>query len=155
MVLDRIIEERMKKGIKTSIGPKFPTQSKPNFQTASIFTDPLKFSSHSAPSHSVNDNIVVPKTGHDAPRAAMDCSHKTGQSATREAMNSSHNSANSSSASVENNNYWQLTKEEATKRRELGLCYRYDEKFSPNDRCKNKQFNVLIFSEENAELEDQ
>lgn len=42
-------------------------------------------------------------------------------------------------ASTTNYRYKRLTDEEAAKKRELGLCYRCDEKFGPNHRCKKKR----------------
>lgn len=41
-----------------------------------------------------------------------------------------------------------LTEEEYQRRQEKGICFRCDEKFTPGHRCKNKQLNVLILSEE-------
>lgn len=36
---------------------------------------------------------------------------------------------------------------EYTQKRQQILCYKYDEKFSHNHRCKNRQLNLLIISE--------
>lgn len=41
-----------------------------------------------------------------------------------------------------------LIEEEYKKKREKRICFRSDEKFTPGHRCKNKQLNVLILSEE-------
>lgn len=35
-------------------------------------------------------------------------------------------------------------------RRDKGLCYRCDEKYSPGHRCKNKELWLLVFSDEMA-----
>ncbi|XP_028796878.1 uncharacterized protein LOC114752313 [Neltuma alba] len=41
-----------------------------------------------------------------------------------------------------------LTDAEIERRRELGLCFKCDEKFRPGHRCKKKQLQVLILAEE-------
>ncbi|XP_024018362.1 uncharacterized protein LOC112090683 [Morus notabilis] len=47
-----------------------------------------------------------------------------------------------------------MTDEEYQRRRAKGLCYRCDEKFSPGHRCKNRQLQVLLVSESDAEEEE-
>lgn len=44
--------------------------------------------------------------------------------------------------------YKKLSDQEVQQRRALGLCYRCDEKFSPGNRCKKKELNVLLVQEE-------
>lgn len=41
-----------------------------------------------------------------------------------------------------------LTDEEYQRKREKGLCFRCDKKFTPAHRCKNKQLHVLLLSKE-------
>lgn len=40
-----------------------------------------------------------------------------------------------------------LTDAEIARKRQLGLCFKCDEKFGPNHKCKNKQLSVIILSE--------
>lgn len=47
-----------------------------------------------------------------------------------------------------------MTEEEAAKRREKGLCYRCDEKFTRGHRCKNKQLNVVLLCEDSEEADE-
>ena len=47
---------------------------------------------------------------------------------------------------------------EIQQRREKGLCYRCDEKYSPGHRCKRRELNILVLQEEEGfegELEEE
>lgn len=47
-----------------------------------------------------------------------------------------------------------LADDEIQRRRAKGLCYRCDEKYGPGHRCKNRQLQVLLVSEEEEEEAD-
>ena len=49
---------------------------------------------------------------------------------------------------------WRLTDVEIQLRREKGLCYRYDEKFSLGHRCKRRELNVMVVQGE-SDLEEE
>ena len=51
------------------------------------------------------------------------------------------------------NSYRKLSAEEYQSRLEKGLCFRCDDRYRPNLRCKSKQLQVLIIDEE-GELEE-
>lgn len=44
---------------------------------------------------------------------------------------------------------------EYNRRRELGLCFRCEEKYGPNHRCKNKQLRVILMEEEDDEAQEE
>lgn len=43
---------------------------------------------------------------------------------------------------------------EYNQRRELGLCFRCEEKFGPNHKCKNRQLRVILMEEEEEDGPD-
>lgn len=58
------------------------------------------------------------------------------------------------SAVSSTSSYRRLTDEEVLRKRELGLCFRCDEKFGPNHRCKRKELKVLILSKDTGDVGD-
>ena len=62
-------------------------------------------------------------------------------------------SDNPSGASMIRNVPRKFTDAEIERRREQGLCFKCDERYRPGHRCKKKQLQVLILSEENMEEE--
>lgn len=55
------------------------------------------------------------------------------------------------------NNYKRLTDAELQSKMSQGLCYRYDEKFSPGHVCKRKEISILVThqsTEEEEEIEE-
>lgn len=60
----------------------------------------------------------------------------------------------SSTAATRTDSYRRLTEEEAAKRREKGLGYRCDEKYTRGHLCKNKQLNVVLLCEDTEETDE-
>lgn len=62
----------------------------------------------------------------------------------------------SSSASVQGKmspTLKKLTEEEILKRREQGLCFKCDERFSPGHRCKNRLYHTMVLQEVDSDQE--
>ncbi|KAL5582270.1 hypothetical protein UlMin_014712 [Ulmus minor] len=51
-------------------------------------------------------------------------------------------------------NFRRLSESEYQQKRAKGLCFRCDEKFSPGHRCKNRQLQVLLLSEDDSTQDD-
>lgn len=133
-ILEKLREEKTHKTQKLSTGPKW-FQNRPNISQPLNYVDPLK---------------IVAQSGVEKGLEAKNS--RTQRATASNTQNAPHSTASVNSPTPTNRGYhfWWLIEEEAAKKRELGLFYRCDEKYSPLHRLKGKQLNVLILSEKDV-----
>ena len=56
-------------------------------------------------------------------------------------------SFNATAVAKSKGQFKRLSDSEFARKKELGLCFRCDQKFGPNHRCKNRKLNLLIILE--------
>ncbi|XP_012569910.3 uncharacterized protein, partial [Cicer arietinum] len=88
----------------------------------------------------------------------VDSKHTADKKVDRPASGSVVNSSGSVNMNERNRSrggeFKHLTGEEMREKREKGLCFRCDEPYSREHRCKNKQFKMLIVEEEDSSEEE-